>query len=294
MVAPTPIPFSVDLGDLPKNVRDMEARIGDPPGTTIAGLLGSPADATTIAGAVQATRGQLSTVNFGTLAIDASTAATQAANAAAAVTAIGSFSSPGTTLASVVGTPTTPGTIAYNVQSTKSQLSDVASNASAAATSASTAATAGNTLINAVGSPTSGSIASTVEAVASKLNSIDFSTFATKEDILQLRWLVLKLWWLDHLCRDLADTGPPKSFPATVAVPLKIRDPENLSKVTAEHIEELVEELDEQFRLPPKEQETLLGALRAFSAQWARQQPSPPRSTTTTRDSTRGRASGPG
>jgi len=117
---------------------------------------------------------------------------------------------------------------------------------------------------------------------------------ATNEDILHLRWLVLKLWWLDHLCRDLADTGPPKSFPATVAVPLKIRDPDDLAKVTTEHIGELVEKLDEQFRLPPKEQETLLGALRAFSAHWAGQQPSPPSSTTTTRDSTRGRASGPG
>jgi hypothetical protein len=227
-----------------QNVQHLVDRIGDPgPGTTIAGVLGSPADATTIAGAVQATRGQLGTVNFGTLANDAGTAATQAANAAVAVTAIGSFSLPGTTLASVVGTPNTPGTIAFNVQATKSQLGTVDFD----------------------------QLASNLSAVASKLGPIDFSTFATKEDIRQLQWLVLKLWWLDHMCgyffHQRAETAV-----GVACHHAGLGDAARRDSVTGEELSRVAD----QYHLPhppPPELENVLRTAKAFAAHL----PTPPR-----------------
>jgi hypothetical protein len=108
-------------------------------------------------------------------------------------------------------------------------------------------------------------------------------TFATKEDIRQLRWLVLKLWWLDHMCRHVTHDGAAQSVPAAALSELDVRDAGRLADVTAKQIEELAETLDEQYRLPLDEYEKMLAAFRPVAANLARQRTSSPQSTTTSR-----------
>jgi hypothetical protein len=112
----------------------------------------------------------------------------------------------------------------------------------------------------------------------------DLGTLATKEDIRQLRWLVLKLWWLDHMCRHVTHEGAAQSVPAAALFDLDLRTTRGLASVTAKQIEELAEKtLHEQFRLPLDEYEKMLGAFKPVAENLARQQASPTQSRTTSR-----------
>ena len=237
--------FAVSIGYpdvVAQNVQHLVDRIGAPaPGTTIAGVLGSPVEATTIAAAVQATKSQLGNVDFSDVATNASAAATA-----------------GNALINAVGSSTS-GPIADIVETTKSQL----------------------------GTVDFGQLAANVSAVASKLVPTDFSNLATKDDVRQLRWLVLKLWWLDHMCRHVTHEGAAQSVPAAALVgDLDVRNARGLANLTAKQIEEWAgKTLHEQFHLPLHEYEKMLGAFKPVAENLARQQASPTQSRTTSRSS---------
>jgi hypothetical protein len=173
---------------------------------------------------------------------------------------------PGTTIAGVLGSPADATTMAGAVQATKSQLESV--NFSDVAKNASAAAAAGNTLID-------------------QLSTVDFDQLATKDDIRQLRWLVLKLWWLDHMCRHVTHEGAAQSVPAAALVgDLDVRNARGLANLTAKQIEEWAgKTLHEQFHLPLHEYEKMLGAFKPVAENLARQQASPTQSRTTSRSS---------
>jgi hypothetical protein len=115
----------------------------------------------------------------------------------------------------------------------------------------------------------------------------DLGTLATKEDIRQLRWLVLKLWWLDHMCRHVTHEGAAQSVPAAALVgDLDVRNARGLANLTAQQIEEWAgKTLHEQFHLPLHEYEKMLGAFKPVAENLARQQASPTQSRTTSRSS---------
>jgi len=120
-----------------------------------------------------------------------------------------------------------------------------------------------------------GPITDGVNATNAKLDLVDFTSFATKEDIAELRCLVLHLWWLDHGCRYLF-TGHTDHLAGLVYERIGLRDaPQN---VTPDVFKGAAKAQEVEERLLPCDIGVLLGAFNSYAAYLASQQaPSQPR-----------------
>jgi hypothetical protein len=221
MVAPTPnLTLSVDLDDLPKNVREIHRQIVTP------GTSGTMADN------VQAMKDQLGTADLDEVAAHATDAATHASNAEAE----------GKAIRAAIGSPIT-GPIATTVEAMSAIIGNPAE---------------------------SGTLAANVRRTWQKIEQVDFATkldITTLEaEIRELRSLICRCWWHD-VCWVYLDRGATESAAAKVFDDIEFRDEARRADIASARFREVCQQHGIRDFVPDdRDFEKLLQLFTSFTA----------------------------